>query len=647
MLEVVLPLFLALAVAAPASALDRPTCAALALADGRALPVPLRPDLVRYQFAAGQPATLSWQQIGDALVGSAADDTVSVIVRIAPGVGSGLDLEATFRYLATVEVEREAVQLRLAGPARALGRDLSLSALSAPLRVDRGTPVLLVTNDLVVVGGPGLTAARYAPSVDGGVDVALILDDQEAHPFAVYPQCLERLPRNDGGGGVQFAALERKLAMGRMVRRRGELVVGRATIYPLEARREALPLVVERWPGGASAALVFTDHADRTDPEALRALLHGDSRPVCAPPLHGFLGHGVKITKSFFLHDRRGGLDDPETAQLARELLDAGSEVAVHSITGEADDREAVRAALPRLAPFGVETWIDHQPYTNCEAISNQGWRSDGRYGIRDLLVDGGIRWIWEAGDLAGFAPEPRLVNLLAAVEPRLADPPVYPLPMDDRLWVFQTTRLYGPPDQLAAAISDEALGRLEEQRGLFVGHTYLSASARTTSQPEHLSRLTVRPTLDGYLELHPAIEAALRRIGDHVRAGTLVSLTWAEAGDRLRALGDLQLIYLPDGTALVENHGTRRLAGLTVAVLDGDLELAVEGASIAGRDRTARRSRIWFDLEPGARVRVRGERGQQCVSLLPVERAAAVLRPDRSKRTELQAARTGAAEVR
>lgn len=635
MLGMVLPFFLALVVAAPVPVTHAPACPSLALADGRTLSLPLHIDLVRHGSAARSPVTLTWRASDGGLIGSTANDTVSVTIRIMPSADAGLDLEMSFRYLTTVEIEREAVQLQLAGPARVLGRDLSLASLKAPLRVDRGTPVLLATSSLALMGGPGIAAARYAPAAEGEIEVTLILDDEEAHPFAIYPQCLDRLPEGERGSGSQFAALEKKLHLGCMVRRPGELVSGRVTIYPLEAQREAAPLIVERWPDGAAAAVVFTDHADRTDPEALRALLYGDSRPVCTSPLHGFLGNQVKITKSFFLHERRGGLDDPETVDLARELLNAGSEVALHSMSSDADDRRSIEAGLRQLASFQVQTWIDHQPYTNCEAISNQGWHPNGRYGIRDLLAEAGFRWIWAAGDVGGYGPEPRLSNLLTAVEPRLANPPIYALPMDQRLWVFQTTRFYSQPEQMATAISDRALRRLEEQRGLFVGHTYLSASAQTTSRPENLARLVVRRTPDGFLELEPAFEAALERIADHIRTGALSSLTWAEAGDRLHALGDLQTIYLPDGSALVENHGNRRFTGLTVAVPVGDLDLMVEGALVKGRDRAAQRSRIWFDLEPGARAWIRAEREQQCLPLLAVEQAVVAMGPQPQSRTQ------------
>ncbi len=416
--------------------------------------------------------------------------------------------------------------------------------------------------------------------------------------------------------------------MGRAERRAGERVTGRAVLYGIEPAREPLPLFAERWPSGARAAVVFTDHADRTDPEALRALLHGDSRPLCrADGRRGFLGHGVRLTKSLFLHARRGGLEDPETRALAEELLAAGSEVASHSVTGERDDREAVRAALPALSLFRVVTWIDHQPYTNCEAISSEGWRDGGTFGIRDLLALAGFRWIWEAGDVAGFAPEPRLVNLFAVGDRGAADPPIYPLPLDRRLWVFASSLFYGTAAAMGGAVGEEPLARLEAERGLFVGHTYLSASARTTTRPEHLARLVVRDRPGGGLEIDPAFDAALGRIAAHARAGALATMTLADAADRLRRLGDVEVRYLAGGAAAVENRGAADLAGLTLAVPAGGVELAVEGVRAEGTGAEPGRSRVWFDLPAGGRAVVRASRGGLPLPFLPDPTAAVVTR--------------------
>ncbi len=506
---------------------------------GRALMLDISADFAP-SAEGGAMAPLSWRRDGAEAVGEAQDGLREVQVRLSL-LGAGVVLEARVRYLADVSAEREAVRLRLRGPVRAVAHDLGWRTVGKPVRVDRGTPVVVAGRELAIVGGPGIVAARVA-SAGEAADVELVLDDEASHPFAVYERCLPKLPEGEDGQ-VTFAALEHKRPESRTPRRSGEEVRGRATLYPLAQGSQLLPLVVERWPAGARAAVVFTDHADRTDPEALRAVLYGDSRPFCRPEgPGGFLGRGVRITKSFFVHARRGALEEPETAALARELAAAGSEVASHSPSPGPDDRDAVAAALPVLRRFGVATWIDHEPYTNCEALSAEGWRSEGPYAVHDLLAGGGFLWVWAAGDVGGFAREPAIGDLFA---PGLA-PALYPLPFDRRLWAFGSTMFQGTPEGLGRALSDEALDRLEADRGLFVAHTYLAAAPRTTTRPDLLAKLVVRE-VQGGLELHPAFDEALSRIAERARAGTLASLTWEETGTRLRALGDLG-DHLPRG---------------------------------------------------------------------------------------------------
>jgi hypothetical protein len=378
-----------------------------------------------------------------------------------------------------------------------------------------------------------------------------------------------------------------------------------AQLVPLLAGG-ARPLVVERWPAAARAALVLTDHADRTDPEALRALLHGASGgPRAEGTGRGLLAHGLRITKSFFARDVRGGLlDDPEAAALAAELAAAGSEVALHSPGTGPDRRDAVGAALAALRPWRMTTWIDHQPHTNCEALSSEGAGEAGPFGIRDLLVAEGFRWAWAASD-ARATGAPRLANLLDAAPPAEASPPVYPLPADRRLWIFRSTLFHGTPRALAEALSEAALDALEERGGLFVGHTYLCASPRSTRDPEERRRLAVRARPGGGLEIDPDLDAGLARAGRRVRAGTLASLTLREAGDRLRALAAVRVVYLPDGGARLENHGHLPVDGLALADPGaGALEAEGPGAGACAAGRGGRRA--FLDLGPGEAATVR-----------------------------------------
>ncbi len=583
-------------------------------------PVGVRLEVVAAPFAPS-PA-FAWRAEGAALVGVATDRRMQATVRVTSARPGVFELRFSVAWRVAAEVEREAVRLSLPGGPRALGRDLAFAPLTAPLRVDRGTQVLAAVGDVLVVGGAGFPAARYAPVHDemgDRVEIDLVLDDAGSHPFAVYPTCLATIPGLAEGAPVAFGPLDHKRFLGRTARHAGERVEARATLYALAAGAVPLPVLVERWPAGARAAVVFADHADRTDPKALRALLYGSSAaPItsAASGRGGFLGHGVRLTKSFFVRAKIGGLQsDPEARALAEALRAAGSEVASHSISGGPDDREAVWVGLSALQEFGVVTWIDHEPYTNCEAVSSEGWRAEGRYGIRDLLALAGIRWVWEAGDLGGFRAA-ELVDLFSARGPSEPDPPIYPLPIDPRLWVFDSTMFYAPPAEMAGALSDAALGRLEARRGLFVGHTYLSASARTTTRLEHLARLVVREGPGGTLVLDPDFDAALARIGRHVAEGRLASLGWADAGDRLRSLSETEVSYLADGRARVEYHGAQPLLGLTLAV-PADVVIEAEGARVLGRGGEQGRAWAWLDLPPGGSVVVRAVRAGASVPFL------------------------------
>jgi hypothetical protein len=190
-------------------------------------------------------------------------------------------------------------------------------------------------------------------------------------------------------------------------------------------------------------------------------------------------------------------------------------------------------------------------------------------------------------------------------------DPPVFPFPPDPRLWIFQSTYFYGTPTALGAALSEAGLDALEAAHGLFVGHTYLGASARTTRDPEHLASLAVRPAPGGGLEIDPALDAGLERAARRVRAGSLATLTLREAGDRLRALASVRVVYLADGGARVENHGEAAVSALQLELL-GEAALEVEGPEAGGHVRGDGHAHVWFDLGPGqaAEVHARGADG-------------------------------------
>ena len=586
----------------------------LPLAGPGELPIEIALEL-RTGRGASAPA-LAWRtRVDGSLEATARTPEVDALVRLVPSAHAGRVLDLALRWRIPASLERAAIVLRWRGTPRALGRDLAFAPLTGPARTGRGTPVLVEAGGALLAGGPGLVGARAEP-VPGGVRVALLLDDADERPFSTYETCLERLPDAGDAQQIPWATLEVRRAARGVARAAGDEDAARATLYAVGGEAPLRPVVVERWPAGARAAVVLTDHADRTDADALRAILWGSSDPRAAGGVGaGLLGRGLRITRTFFVHARRGALDDPEIRLLAADLAGEGSEVALHSITPERDDRDAVRAGLAAAAPWHPRTWIDHQPYTNCEAVSSRGAGTEGPFGVRDLLAEGGLSWVWAAGDVDGRAGV-RIVNLFggAAADAR---PAIFPLPGEPRLWVFRSSMFHAAPGELAAALSDAELDRLQRERGLFVAHTYFGPSSRTTHSAEQLARLVVVEGR-GVLAIHPAFDAALARLAARVRAGQLASLAWAEAGDRLRALGDVEVTYRTDGAAEVWNHGADTVQGLTVSLPAAGLEVAVEGAALLGREDEGEQARLWFDVGPGEKVTLRAWDGLAAVPLLP-----------------------------
>lgn len=579
-----------------------------------AFPLEVGLELRTSERGASSPP-LVWRYRADgAVVGAASGPGFEAEVVLSPEPGGARALDVAIRWTAPVLLERAALRIAWAGAPRALGRDLAFLPVGAPRRTGRGTPLLVAAGRAVLAGGPGVVSARVERA-PGGVAVTLFLDDADERPFSTYASCLDRLPSASETQGIPWAALEVRHAVRGAPREAGARDGLHATLQPAGAGVAFLPVVVERWPAGARAAVVLTDHADRTDPAALRAVLWGSSDPRAAGGVGaGVLGRGLKITRTFFAHARRGALDDPEIRLLADDLASAGSEVALHSISPERDGREQVRAGLASVAAWRPVTWIDHEPYTNCEAIASRG-AGDGPWGIRDLLEGAGVRWAWAAGDVDGRGAT-RVVNVLGG-DPAEARPAVFPLPHDGRLWIFRSSMFYASPVDLAAALSDAALAALEAERGLFVAHTYLGPSAETTHSEALRARVAV-VRAGGALAVHPALDAALARVAARVRTGRLASLAWAEAGDRLRALADVAVSYRPDGGAEVRNHGAAALRALTVALPAAGLEIAAEGAALLGREDEDGWARLWFDLPAGERVVLRAFDGVVPVQILP-----------------------------
>src|SRR5690242_11163658 len=84
-----------------------------------------------------------WRAEGATLVGIAEDARMQATLVVAPAGPGAFGIRFTVAWRVAAEIEREAVRLLLPGRGRAVRRDLAFAPLAAPLRVDRGTPVVV------------------------------------------------------------------------------------------------------------------------------------------------------------------------------------------------------------------------------------------------------------------------------------------------------------------------------------------------------------------------------------------------------------------------------------------------------------------------------------------------------------------------
>ncbi len=397
------------------------------------------------------------------------------------------------------------------------------------------------------------------------------------------------------------------------------------------------PLFKTHFPDGRRAAFVLTDHADQSSARTLRALAYGrsDFQPGMPGMIEGgFLGHHLVITKALFDHtsalpvnlgggkhprgkhdkerpprrrNSHGGdepqLESPVVRALADELLNAGWEIVPHSATPLPDNRVVTESALEHFEHFSARTWIDHQPETNCEAFGDQGFRSGGRWGIADLLEGHNYEYIWAEVD----APADHL-NLLQPRALTERRPTLWPLGrLDDGgppdLWMFRTSWSFLSAKEFFALYSRAALDRLERERGLHIGHTYLESyhPPGTHFAPRNLltpigegSRLGGR----GEVALDRRFEALLTDLESRQTRSSLWVTTLVELGDFLRRIAAVQTTVIAPGKIRV--HADRPLTRASFMVPIADARILVAGKLPTNLRRDATETIFWLDLPAG-----------------------------------------------
>jgi hypothetical protein len=489
-----------------------------------------------------------------------------------------------------VELEIEAASIEI------VGRDLRPRLVAAggkPVWLERFDPKWIRLRraatvgeraDLVIAVGDGVDAVRIAPPARAGgvARVRLALVDAAARPFVHDARCVKRWRDPNRRLGHPFRLFHP-----------GEIAPARAS---LESADEG-PVVLSRWPDGRRAAFSITDHADQSDVNTFVALTDA------------LLAEGLRITKALFAAGAapRRQLDDARVVAAAERLRAAGSEIIPHSITPQPDPRAMLERGLASFARFEPKTWIDHQPATNCEAIGAAGWRSDGKWGIADLLARFGFRYVWLEVD----APR-GIFNLLDPRHLEARAPTVWPLGRLDAagpasLWMFKSVWAFFSNRAFYSFYAPPRLDALERDRGLHVAHTYLETyhrpgtlfGRRNLFVPADPKR--DRPGGAGPVALAPKFRALLADLGARQRRGTLWVAPIAEIADRLRATADVSLVRTPGGALRVTTPSA--IPGATFVVLGRDVTARLDGAPVPHRRLEEGATWLWADLGAGEHV--------------------------------------------
>ena len=510
-----------------------------------------------------------------------------------PPAGRWVDIDGRLVYSQATYVGQDTLVLRFSGAQAAtlLNRGYHTQPAESGMVVDAWTPQRV---DLEVSGAQvSLEGRAQAMRVEGDPDkvlqIALEADHHENHPLRTLESCAAVYDRE-----VQPDRADRSA----WPRRAGDTHTVRARLH-LGPGPGLLPL---RYPSGQRSALVFTDHADQSNLPRLRALMYGrsDGGPG-QPQTGGFVGHGLTMTKTVFHRSRIHQsiqLSEPDYAAVLTDLVAAGIEVGPHSVGDGPDKRERTAESLPAYRAIGgAPVWIDHQPATNCEAISSEGGDRSSRYYLVDLLKSAGYRYVWAGSDVR----EPQDgINLFEPARGRARAPVLYAHTaidpdLDTPLRLFSSVwRLYTAPEFLDR-FSDTKLGRLEADRGLHIAHTYLDAHTHTAglSGKTLLSR-----TSDGYTLL-PSVQTWLGGLAHRQAEGRLWVAGIVAVADHLVAMSEVQLRGWP---GRVRVQAETRVTGASFLVPGGAFSPHVDGQPLRSSAHREEREGtvLWMDLEPG-----------------------------------------------
>jgi len=161
------------------------------------------------------------------------------------------------------------------------------------------------------------------------------------------------------------------------------------------------PAIAGRFPGGAEAAYVITDHCDFDHAERLKILLEGDGRE------NGWLEQGLRMTKGVFaipsLTPRRRPaptLAESSYRDLIKRLQLDGSEIVPHGLNEAGNIPGSIFSAELKsfAAAWSPTTWIDHG--STLEYCYTMGGATNPEFDLLTSLTGSGISTLWSYHDV-------------------------------------------------------------------------------------------------------------------------------------------------------------------------------------------------------------------------------------------------------
>jgi hypothetical protein len=491
-----------------------------------------------------------WNREGDAFVSQISVAGATVDLRIDHRGLQATSTTATKTPLASLAVE----VFVPSSTASVLDRAYRFGV--PPVRVDRWTPQVARFDRLTLLGrAQGFRVARVA----GGFAVRLDLDDARSHPFVRESACTDDMWKTVGKIDASDAAPP--MGTTRTVALR---------VFP---DAPSLPLLL-RWPRGRKAAMVFTDHADQSSAQRLGALMFGESTTRSPTgrqdEARGMLAHGLVMTKSVFAlphyyYPRQ--LDDERFVSVLDRVAAAGIEVAVHSVSGGPDPPSTTKMTLQRYARFAPQTWIDHQPTTNCEALTNRGALPGPWYTV-DVLDEAGFRYAW-----AGIDRHDAQLNLFAPQRRDDVMPLLFQHPDTRDLWLFVSQWMGFSRRTFLKRYDEPSLDALVAERGVHIAHTYLDIHIVSGTPLDAWALLDRVP---GGFRLSDEAERLFQRLGARQQSGDLWVTTLVALADRLRAIADVEVdVDVDDGGAgVLVLRAPRPVADLSLLWPDGRVDV-------------------------------------------------------------------------